>query len=579
VATDDPDTNVDIGKVGHLIPKMQPDTTARQRPDEIAHTLVTNVGESIRVYLEDGRITVPVEPCRGGTPVTTTVALDCFDAVVERAAIEDGGLNLFCMDGLHLPESEWRRSGLERHWCADDADLESPFFPPQRRLEVWASREDALFDAGEPYDFSHLDGLPEDSPVLTEWAEHATGEYPDRPPVPFERPTLSVDTVRAEGVTDVRGFDRVEVGRISRVELLDEIDEAPTEPDVEPREVDVSPPSPHPEIDYDALDPLPRSEDLLVALFTINRHAKRLDEQADAAYEHGHGAEARAHALRKRALYRTKTVVLHRLAKSDPDAIRVVRHELDGDVENRVLSRGAFLYEEPEFLLRQELREPATYMAILEAIANGATRVTEIANEIGRDASALSRYLSNLARLALVERETPVTDPDGRGVYRPTDQFLRFWFRYVSPNRATLEQGRTEPVRESIAETLPAHVSGTFEAVCRQAVRTPAFPVPCTRVGRWWYDELEVDVAGVDEASDTLLLGECKWTAETVGPELLRQLEALEEKVRWHGADRSVVYALFAKSGFDGRLQSTAAERDDVRLFTVNDVLDLFEGP
>ena len=238
MATDDPDTNVDIGKVGHLIPKMQPDTTARQRPDEIAHTLVTNVGESIRVYLEDGRITVPVEPCRGGTPVTTTVALDCFDAVVERAAIEDGGLNLFCMDGLHLPESEWRRSGLERHWCADDADLESPFFPPQRRLEVWASREDALFDAGEPYDFSHLDGLPEDSPVLTEWAEHATGEYPDRPPVPFERPTLSVDTVRAEGVTDVRGFDRVEVGRISRVELLDEIDEAPTEPDVEPREVD-----------------------------------------------------------------------------------------------------------------------------------------------------------------------------------------------------------------------------------------------------------------------------------------------------------------------------------------------------
>lgn len=333
MATDDPDTNVDIGKVGHLIPKMQLDTTARQRPDEIAHTLVTNVGESIRVYLEDGRITVPVEPCRGGTPATTTVALDRFDAVVERAAIEDGGLNLFCMDGLHLPESEWRRSGLERHWCADDADLESPFFPPQRRLEVWASREDALFDAEEPYDFSHLDGLPEDSPVLTEWAEHATEEYPDRPPVPFERPTLSVQTVRAEGVTDVRGFDRVEVGRISRVELLDEIDEAPTEPDVEPREVDVSPPSPHPEIDYDALDPLPRSEDLLVALFTINRHAKRLDEQADAAYEHGHGAEARAHALRKRALYRTKTVVLHCLAKSDPDAIRVVRHELDGDHE------------------------------------------------------------------------------------------------------------------------------------------------------------------------------------------------------------------------------------------------------
>jgi hypothetical protein len=52
---------------------------------------------------------------------------------------------------------------------------------------------------------------------------------------------------------------------------------------------------------------------------------------------------------------------------------------------------------------------------------------------------------------------------------------------------------------------------------------------------------------GVDEASDTLLLGECKWTAEAVGSELLRQLEALEGEVRWHGSDWSVVYALFVK--------------------------------
>jgi hypothetical protein len=325
-------------KVGHLTGKMQTETTDRQQPDEIAHTLVTNVGEPVRVSLEGGRMTVPTEPCRGGAPATTTVALDCFDAVVERAAIEDGGLTLFCMDGLHLPGSEWRRSGLERHWWDDDADLESPFFTPQRRLEVWASREDALFDAAEPYDFSHLDDLPEGSPVLTKWAENATDEYPDRPPVPFERPTLSVRAVRAEGVTDVRGFDRVEVGRIARVDVLDGIGEEPAEPDVEPREVDVSLPSQHPEIDYDALEPLPHSEELLAALFTINRHAKRLGKEANAAYEYGRGAEARAHALRKRALYRTKTVVLHRLAKSDPDAVQVVRHELDGGHELFCLS-------------------------------------------------------------------------------------------------------------------------------------------------------------------------------------------------------------------------------------------------
>ncbi|SFR90211.1 hypothetical protein SAMN05216559_0766 [Halomicrobium zhouii] len=258
------------------------------------------------------------------------------------------------------------------------------------------------------------------------------------------------------------------------------------------------------------------------------------------------------------------------LAQFDADA------DLLTNVERHVLSKGAFLYEEPEFLLRQELREPATYMAILEAIAGGASRVTEIANEIGKDASGLSRYLANLDGLALVERETPVTDPDGRGMYRLSDHFLRFWFRYVLPNRATLEQGHTTPVRRAVEETFPTHVSWTFEDVCRQAVRTPAFPVRCSRVGRWWYNEMEVDVAGVNERDETLLLGECKWTADAVGRGLLADLEATEPNVRWHGSERSVSYALFSKSGFTPDLRDVAAERDDVHLLSVQDLMELF---
>ncbi|WP_227134614.1 ATP-binding protein [Halorubellus salinus] len=261
------------------------------------------------------------------------------------------------------------------------------------------------------------------------------------------------------------------------------------------------------------------------------------------------------------------------LEQFDPD------RSLFDNVDHFILSKGAFLYEEPEFLLRQELREPATYMAILEAIATGATRVSEIANAIDRDASSLSRYLQNLTRIGLVERETPVTDPDGRGVYRITDQFLRFWFRYVLPNRATLEQGHTEPVRDTIEATLSEHASWTFEAVCRQAVRTAAFPVSCSRVGRWWYGGDEIDVAAIDEQTDTLLLGECKWTSEEVGRGLLTDLEALESEVRWQGSDRSVVYALFAKTGFTETLQEIAGDRDDLLLFTPTDLLDLFEEP
>jgi len=259
------------------------------------------------------------------------------------------------------------------------------------------------------------------------------------------------------------------------------------------------------------------------------------------------------------------------LEQFDPDAA-----VLD-NIEEQVLSKGSFLYEEPEFLLRQKLREPATYMGILEAVAGGASRVTEIGNDIGRDASSLSRYLQNLQRLGLLEQETPVTDPDGRSVYRLGDQFLRFWFRYVGPNRSPLEQGYTAPVRDTIVETFPTHVSWTFEEVCRQAVRTPSFPVSCSRVGRWWYDGDEIDVVGIDEQTETIVLGECKWTAEPVGQSLLSEIETLTPEVRWRGTDRRVQYALFSKNGFTSELDAVADERSDLHLFAPADMLALFE--
>ncbi len=184
----------------------------------------------------------------------------------------------------------------------------------------------------------------------------------------------------------------------------------------------------------------------------------------------------------------------------------------------------------------------------------------------------------NLSELALVERETPVTDPDGRGVYRIADDFLRFWFRFVAPNRGALERGRTAAVREAVAEALPTHTSRTFETVCRQAVELAAAPVECSRVGRWWYEGEEVDVVGLDPASETLLLGECKWTISPVGPDLLADLKELAPAVRWRGDDRTVVYALFSRAGFTDELATLADERADVFLYTPRDLEEAFRA-
>lgn len=46
------------------------------------------------------------------------------------------------------------------------------------------------------------------------------------------------------------------------------------------------------------------------------------------------------------------------------------------NIQEKILKKGTFLYEEVEFLLRGELRDPSRYSSILEAAGGGATRLT-----------------------------------------------------------------------------------------------------------------------------------------------------------------------------------------------------------
>lgn len=248
------------------------------------------------------------------------------------------------------------------------------------------------------------------------------------------------------------------------------------------------------------------------------------------------------------------------------------------NIYHHVLLKGTFLYEEPRLFLRQELREPATYTAILEAIAAGNTKVTEIANAIGRNAGGISRYLKNLQQLEVIDKSVPVTASNRkRGIYTITDHFFEFWFRFVFPNSSDLEQGNTKSVVSSVMDELDEYTSYVFEDVCRQAVQHPDFPVSVSRTGTWWYNELEIDVAAVCEEDKRLVLGECKWTNSSIGSDLFATLEQTASNVRWRGTDRTEYFVLFSKSGFTDTIRETAAERDDLFLYDLQELASLFD--
>jgi AAA+ ATPase superfamily predicted ATPase len=243
------------------------------------------------------------------------------------------------------------------------------------------------------------------------------------------------------------------------------------------------------------------------------------------------------------------------------------------NIQTQLLSPTARLYNEPEFLLRTELRNPARYMSILEAVATGHTTPNEMAGATGIDSGPLSKYLQTLRRLRLINREVPVTasaKQSKRSRYHVADEFLRFWFRFVEPNRSSIEEAPDIVYDETIQPKLPDHVGTTFEDVCQEAVweaiRRGELG-PYSEVGRWWYGEDEIDIVGLAPDADRILLAECQWTTKPVDLALVTQLRDKAERVRWGSDTRDEEFALFSKNGFGDGLADNL--EDNWSLFTL----------
>ena len=98
------------------------------------------------------------------------------------------------------------------------------------------------------------------------------------------------------------------------------------------------------------------------------------------------------------------------------------------------------------FLMMEELREPQVHFSICRALARGHGRPNAIAQAAGLIGKGnIASYLSSLRELRFVERRVPATvrnpERSRKGLYRLSDPFLRFWFRFVLPNRSSLEAG------------------------------------------------------------------------------------------------------------------------------------------
>lgn len=251
-----------------------------------------------------------------------------------------------------------------------------------------------------------------------------------------------------------------------------------------------------------------------------------------------------------------------------------------------IISPSSRLYVEPPavFATHHQAYDARGALAILRAIAHGRHRWSDIAEAAAISTSALARVMEPLiGDLGLVERVLPVTETHPTRTYYTqyhlTDNFFRFWFRFIEPNQGHIEFGDLERIADLIMTWLPDYMGLPFEAMCRDWVRMAsaagALPERVGRVGTWWNPDHQLDIVGLDAQGRAAILGEAKWHTQ---PVTYQELERYLEHVRAVGplARPDVYHLIFSRSGFSDDVQRWATV-NNARLLTPADMLASFD--
>ena len=279
---------------------------------------------------------------------------------------------------------------------------------------------------------------------------------------------------------------------------------------------------------------------------------------------------------------KTEKAIAYGILGGVPRYLEVFSSEvsLEENIKNNLLMEGSFLNDEPQTLLRMELREPSIYNSILEAISNGCNKICEIADRIHEDKSKCSKYMLTLQTLRLIEKRVPCTEPEKskKGIYEITDNYYKFWYRFLFTNQNYYSMLGLERSCEEIMDNINDYMGTVFEKICEQyllrAAKEKKLPFIPFKMGKWWGNnpllkaQDDIDILALDKTGKKALFCECKFRNKAMSMEEYDDL-VMATKMFQNIKEKYLMF--FSKSGFTEPVKERAA-REKATLLTIEDL-------
>lgn len=258
-----------------------------------------------------------------------------------------------------------------------------------------------------------------------------------------------------------------------------------------------------------------------------------------------------------------------------------VRDNLDSALLRNFFNTSSYLFEEPENLLKQELREPSVYNAVIKAVAEGATSLNEISTKTGIQTASCTAYIKTLTNLGIIEKETPFGEKEGRhSIYRIMDPFFNFWYRFVPNNMGAIATGRIERTYvKAVKPYLHDYMGPIFENMCSEYLMMydDDLPIDLNTVGRWWgtdpKEKKQVEIDLIGESADTgknkeYIAASCKFRNREF---TMKDLQELLDYSHIFSDSAVFHYYVFSIGGFKEDVVEKA-KKENIRLVTLEDM-------
>lgn len=241
-----------------------------------------------------------------------------------------------------------------------------------------------------------------------------------------------------------------------------------------------------------------------------------------------------------------------------------------------ILMKGCYLQQEGQRLIAEELRETSVYCTILAALAEGRQKLNELYLHTGFSRAKISVYLKNLMGLDVVEKifsvDTPGHSHMKKGIYRISNAYVRFWFKFIYPNYGACMTMAPEDFYERyIAPDFDDYCEEYFSMVCREYMMLSAgrgaLPFKPVKSGLYEGKSGKIDYVGQSEDGRVIVA----FSDFSKNPISFEEYQTKRITIEKAGLSPEMVY-FFGRVGFEERLRLEAESRGNIILIGMDEL-------